>query len=342
MNSADIGLKSALLSQPLAYFPVHAGPFEFRTGLRRLEPDLAMPDTRQQVFQFDCQWPEYRRTKLQSRREQFDKYVCRQELAPGHASNATAWLIKKLVSEHPRLFSLQVSRHHQSLQCVLTNETLVFDERMELTDAISGGSIHEYRDALDALCCQFQEDLAITLAGNGDDRIAYLHLCLPNYWAPQDKIGQNFIGAHRPVPGMQKITTRAVPLVDMLAQDGPFERFAWGLTTDTRLNHHPDAPPAMDPVQWQGRKFDPVHPELYLRIERQVTAAIPDSKAFLFTIRTYLRDIRSLDRNECRRLLQALTTMPEDVLTYKGLYNSYEMIISWLDKVLNTLTGHHG
>ena len=294
------------------------------------------------VFQFDRQWPQYRRTKLQSRHEQFDKYICQQDLSAALASKATKWLIRHLVTEHPGLFTLLPSRHHQSLQCILTNETLVFDKHMELVDAVNSDRCHDYRDGLDALCCQFQEDLAIIQVANANDRIAYLHLCMPNHWSPRDKIGRSFVSAHRPVPGMQKISSRAVPLVDMLSQDGPFERFTWGLSTDTRLNHHPDAPPTMEPMQWHGRNFDPALPELYLRIERQVTAAIPGSKSFIFTIRTYLRDIRNLDRNECRRLLQAVTTMPDDILTYKGLKGSRELIISRLDQVLKSRTSHLG
>ena len=341
MDSADIDL-AAKLAEPLLYFPIYTGPFEFRAGLRRLVIDAGTTGPHDLVFQFDSQWPIYRLTKLQSRQEHFEKYVCEARLTQETASNTAAWLLSELATKHPRLFRLELSRHHRQLQCHLTNETLVFDQRMKLIDVIDNGNRPEYRNALDALCCQIQEDLAIVHVGKKEDSIAYLHLCLPNYWASQDKIGRDFVNAHTPVPGMKKIMARARRLVDMLAGDGPFERFTWGLTTDARLNHHPVVPHDQDPHQWQGRNFDPVHQQLYLRIERQVTVAIPGCRAFLFTIRTYLRDIWTLTNIECRRLLQAITTMPEDVQTYKGLTGQREAIINWLNQRLHSKSRHPG
>jgi hypothetical protein len=64
-------------------------------------------------------------------------------------------------------------------------------------------------------------------------------------------------------------------------------RFAWGLSTDTPLNHHPEPPMNILPLQWQGRNFDPNNPRLYLRIERQVIWGLPKYEAVLFVIRTY-------------------------------------------------------
>ncbi len=85
---------------------------------------------------------------------------------------------------------------------------------------------------------------------------------------------------------MEKITQRAVQLLNSLVNKGPFVRFAWGLATDRYLNHHPIAPEGKNTRFWEGRRFDPDNPELYLRVERQVTHGFPEIDAFMFTIRT--------------------------------------------------------
>lgn len=326
VNSTD----NTLLPEPLDYFPVSLLPFEFKAGLRRLNPDVDEPDRRDMIFQLDRQWSDYRHTKLASRDEKFDKYVCRESLPDDTAAQVTALLIRQLNRDYPLYFPLEEKSGHCILHCRLSNETLVFDGNMVLTRVVTDNVGSPYHDGLDALCCQVQEDVAVNLVNNGDDHITYLHLCLPNYWAPQDKIGRSFITAHEPVPAMDRIIARSGKLLDTLLQEGPFERFTWGLTTDARLNHHPLAPENQNPRLWHGRAFDPARPELYLRIERQVTVGIPEGNAFIFTIRTYLHDTGNLNSDQRRTLAQAIRTMPEPVLAYKELMECKDEIIAWL------------
>src|SRR5690606_22334856 len=93
---------------------------------------------------------------------------------------------------------------------------------------------------------------------------------------------------------------------------GPFGRFAWGFSSDTRLNHHPEPPPGIDPVQWQGRRFSsPEESTFYLRIERQVTWGFPEIDAAFFSIRVYYLEGISIRRDPEKRekLVAALKSM---------------------------------
>ncbi len=317
---------------PIAYFPISSKPFEFKAGLKRL-PAEGAATAAEKVFQIDNQWQAYRDAKLASRAERLEKYVCEKRLSDDARSRITAFLLKRLPMEYPAYFALKVAQDRAMFECRLSGETLVFDNQLQLTGVEGTPPQHAYRDALDALCCQIQEDFSITQLEDKRDHITYLHLCLPNYWAAEDKIGKCFVGAHVPVPAMEKMIAQAKSLIDALARNNLFERFTWGLTTDARLNHHPIPPPGRDPAVWKGRRFDPATPALYLRTERQVTIGLPEVGALVFTIRTYLRDVKTLDRGEIDRLIFSLRSMAPEIATYKGIADDREAILHWLENL---------
>lgn len=319
------------LPPALDYFPLQNGPFEFRTGLRALRPDPAHPGER--LLQFDELWPRYREEKLAARRERLDKYLCQYNLTPAIATETARFLIDRLCQEWPSSFEFENEGAGSRLHCRLSGETLHFDAALALTGTDNPPD-PPYGSALDALCSQMQEDLAVTtLDDSGGDTITLLHLCLPNYWAAEEKIGQSFLNAHMPVPGMERINRQSGALLAMLMERGPFERFTWGLTSDPRLNHHPQPAPGISHEAWFGRRFDAAEPRLWLRIERQVTAALPPVRSFLFTIRTYLRDVTALNGVELERLIQAIETMPEEVRRYKGLAAQQREMVTWLERL---------
>jgi hypothetical protein len=115
----------------------------------------------------------------------------------------------------------------------------------------------------------------------------------------------------------------------------PMVRFAWGLSTDTRLNHHPEAPLDVPVNDWLGRHFDRDRPRLFLRIERQVIWGLPEYDAALFTIRTYFRDcsVVKKDTNLRCKLSAAIESMTPESLEYKGLAQSKANILAWLKDV---------
>ena len=74
-------------------------------------------------------------------------------------------------------------------------------------------------------------------------------------------VGHSFAAVHEPVAGMAEMNRRGEEFVNIMtrATDG-LVRFAWGVTFDDRLNHHPDKP---------RTPFDPANPRAFLRVERQ-------------------------------------------------------------------------
>ena len=188
-----------------------------------------------------------------------------------------------------------------------------------------------YASALDALACQVQEDLAVVCrAPDGKDWLAAVHLCSPNHWAAEEKVGRAFAIVHAPVAGMAPLNQRSGDLVRAMIERGQYVRFAWGLGTDTRLNHHPEPPPGIPPKKWQGRSFDPAQPSLFVRLERQVLWGFPQENASLFLIRTYFRDCAALTPPERRQLRAALASMTPETLAYKGLTAHRDAILEWL------------
>ena len=315
------------------YFPLQKGRYEVTAGLYPLGTDFGNGHDDKLIFQIDANFPRYREEKITARKERLEKYYCAGTLAPDKKSYITHFIINRLCQEHPTLFRIQVWNNHHHLLCRLTDDRLKFDPDFILLSPLPDSN--GYVDSLDGLAMQVQEDIALVeIPDNGHDRITALHLCFPNHWSAEDKIGQSFLDSHAPVPGMAKINQQADKLLTSLLHRGPFVRFAWGLATDDRLNHHPVSPDSANTELWHGRCFDPTNPELYLRVERQVIQGFPVINTLLFTIRTYFYDVAILKRvPEKRRALQsALQSMSAATLHYKGLSQNLPLILDWLNR----------
>ncbi len=313
------------LSSPAVYFPLAHGRYEVAAGLKPLGTDFGHGARDHHVFQFDDQFALYRGAKQEARRERLSKYFQTQRFEPPVAQAVTAWILDRLVHEHPALFNRTVTDQQTLLTCTLTGETLRFDRELTL------GTPSSYSSALDALAMQIQEDMAVVRLGTDCPHfLSAVHLCFPNHWAAEEKIGRDFALIHQPVPGMTKLNQAGADLMQTLINRGPFVRFAWGLATDSWLNHHPEPPPTIDPRLWQGRAFDPLNPQLYLRIERQVLWGLPHVGALIFTIRTYFRPVSQLDLHSHGLLYQALASMSPEAQVYKGVAGTLPEILHFL------------
>lgn len=176
-----------------------------------------------------------------------------------------------------------------------------------------------------------QEDLAIVMLDkNGKDSAEALSLSFPNHWSPASKFQQDFSKVHKPVANIQPLIDIQPKIIKMMFEKGPYKRFAWGLSTDTRLNHHPEAPKLVR--NWEGRAFDKDNPRLFMRCERQVVWPFPELKASLFTIKTYFFDINEIKKtNEYKeQLISAIESMNDEALVYKGLENSKDDVLKYI------------
>lgn len=316
------------------YFPLMSGRYEVKPGMMAFGSCFGNTQTDQQVFQIDDNFAHYRQAKLLARGERLSKYYQTCNYSKAVAGAIARLIINRLTQEHPQHFHCQKSIDNTlKFHSQLTQETIYLDAELQLQQVEGSSVVPAYASTLDALSAQVQEDLTIICrSADGSNWLSAVHLCYPNHWSAEEKIGKDFATIHAPVAGMEKINRRGSAIAHTMITHKPMVRFAWGLSTDTRLNHHPESPPGVSVEQWQGRSFDPQHPRLYLRIERQVIWGLPEYEAALFTIRTYFRDCGVVRKDLVLRskLCEAIESMTPESLVYKGLTESKANILQWL------------
>ncbi len=314
------------LPQPACYVPFAEGRYDVRPGLFRFGHDFGNGAADRQVCQLDLTFCKYRDEKQRARGEQLHKYYLTDRLGPETATCVMQFLVEALVRDHPGWFAVERCGERSALRCALSRDSLCFDRDWRLDGVASEIDAQpHYFDALDALACQVQEDLAVVQIDRNTHRAAALHVCFPSAWSPAEKIGLNFAAIHEPVPHAEGMNRRGAELARTMvgAKDG-LVRFVWGITTDPRLNHHPQA--------WQSAPFDPARPSALLRVERQTILGFPDVAASLFLIRTYLTDCRQIKKDHLMRdqLCAAISSMSHASLVYKGLDNDRDALLDWL------------
>ncbi|KST64285.1 heme-dependent oxidative N-demethylase family protein [Mastigocoleus testarum] len=321
---------------PVWYFPLANGRYEVKPGMIPLGSDLGNGKIDEQVFQIDSNFAHYRRLKLAARKENLDKYYQTYNYPLGVATAVAGLIIDRLTQEYPQYFTQFLYDGNIIFKSFLTGESLYLDKNLQL-QAVEFNSkkiVPVYTSTLDALAAQTQEDITVICRDrSGKNWVSAIHLCFPNHWSAEEKIGKDFTTVHAPVAGMEKMNRQADKIVNTIITRRPMVRFAWGLSTDTRLNHHPRTPQNISVEKWNGRKFNRDCPRLYLRIERQTMWGLPEHNASLFTIRTYFRDCSLLkkDNNLRYKLSSAIESMTSDSLIYKGLTNSKEDILNFLN-----------
>ncbi len=302
----------------MRYLPFLDGKYSTAPALSAMAKAEDIRD--QLVFQLDEQYEEYIGNKLNCRAEDIHKYYVEADLYNDTLVNINKQIVKQLTEEYAADFILADEKDQYKLHNKKTGETLTWKDDWV---NIEGGF---YTSLFDALCSQVQEDVAICQLDGERDWLAAIHLSSANHWAPADKVGRPFSSVHNIVPGMEKLNQQYFKMLVTAVQKGPFFRFAWGIATDTRLNHHPVPPPGADPVYWQGRRVEADDSKIYLRVERQSITGIPACNAFLFTIRTYFYDIDTLTADEKKALFMAVEGMTPQSLEYKGLTDKVEIL----------------
>ena len=312
------------------YVPFAGGVYEVAAGLRPLGTDFGQNSADQKVFQIATDWPAFHAGKLACRRERLGKYYVRRDFEDAAEGALVSWFVDRLTVEYQKWFTWADS----TIRCKLTGDEIAIDDAGRLVRQRSQLSA-DYVDAVDALACQVSEDVCLVRAEGSTDWLAAAHVCSPGHWAPVEKIGRSFAAVHSPVAGIEPINRHAGRFVQTMIHRGPFVRFAWGVGTDDRPNHHPDPPVGVDAIDWRGRRFDGANPKLFVRVERQVMWGLPKVSAAVFTIRVSHLDGAAIRADPARRaaLISAVRSMSADSLQYKGLAESVDELVSWLSSV---------
>lgn len=317
------------------YFPLQNGHYEVKPGMMLLDSNFGNHKIDNQLFQIDSNFHDYRKVKLAARSSNLNKYYQSFNYSSSVAKAVTKLIINRLTHEYPQYFNCIRNDNYLIFHSQLTQETLYLNTNLELlkSELPHRKNFPSYVSSLDALATQIQSDIVVISRNKNDENwMSLIHLCYPNHWSAEEKIGKDFATVHLPVAGIEKINRRAKAIVNTMIERKPMVRFAWGLSTDTRLNHHPEPPDGITLQEWHGRKFDQKNPKLFIRIERQVIWGLPEYDAAIFTIRTYFRDCQIIKRDAVLndKLYKAIESMTPQSLIYKGLAESKQDILAWL------------
>jgi len=318
----------SMAADAAVYFPPASGRYEMKAGLAPLSTDLGNGEQDGQVFQLDSGFGEYRRVKELARAEKLDKYYQVRDCDPELMGTVARFIAGRLVEEHPEKFSLEEGDGEVVLNCGLSGEVLRFDAEMREVRGETG--MPPYSDPLDALAMQVQEDLSVVCRVGEKDWVCAIHLSCPHTWTAESKIGMDFVTMHAHVPGMNRI--RRAGMVNVMVEAQGLARFVWSLSTDRRLNHHPEVPAGVDAAAWEEKHFDPANPRLFLRVEREVLWGFQERDAALFALRTSFRDCEEVRRDPalCEPLCASIESMSPELLAFKGLADSRDDILAWL------------
>jgi hypothetical protein len=320
-----------ITDEPAFYFPLANGRYEVAAGLHRLEKDFGNGPVDQQIFQFDKTFPQYHDNKQACRQERLSKFYQEKDFPYESQKAVSQYLVEQLCREHPDKFITHGDKTHLELDCLLTGERLIFSKDYQLVETTGLSSNTPYTATLDAIANQVQEDLSVVqLTEDGGNYIAALHLCSPNHWAAEDKIGQSFIEAHGAVPHMEKLNQQSAKLLPSILDKGSYVRFAWGISTDTRLNHHPDTVGDIGVNHRQNDRTSDSQASFFIRVERQTLSGLPQTNTLVFTIRTYYYDLSraSLGETMLKQAESAIHSMSDRTLEYKGLKHLKNYILN--------------
>ena len=307
----------------LPYIPTE---YNVKPGLKKLEEE--------KHFIIDDLYSIYRNEKMNARHEKLEKYYIEDPICPPYRPNAhsmlmktvTLWMAQALAKEYKKI-SFRPVEELYVLHNDYSNESVWVDEDLNVVQIVKSPNywyskdrgkkypVPAYKNLFDALCSQIQEDVCILQ----DDQLVASHVCLPSWWSPEEKMRKSMKEMHKDVPGMDE--TSYEHIWNACLHKGPYTRYNWTLTDTPILNQHPS--------KNIGKEFD--RENLFLRVERQVLQGFPEVHGILFLIRTYVGDIKTLEKKQRVTLGDAVNKMTADELEYKGLTHYKENVVSNLN-----------
>ena len=187
------------------------------------------------------------------------------------------------------------------------------------------------------LSLAFAEDFAVIDATSG--RIPWLAVCLPSYWAPEDKVGRHFAEVHAPVADNALLIGAAAHLVRLVTGTERWERFVWTITRSGKLHQHPKHDVA---AHWHADlDAHGLAAQAFFRTEHQTFIPMPTQRQAIFTIHveTHALTDALAAPADARLVHDALASMSAPVLAYRGLTNARERLLQWLAMQAQMSTG---
>jgi dimethylamine monooxygenase subunit A len=307
----------------LPYFPIRQDQDKLSMGTQALDPKL--------IIEVDqAHYQEEMALKARLLAEDHDYYV----RAPA-GTLPLQWEVLELIlpllaRRYPEYFTLTIvgQRWHWQNRLLGQENAFIFGEAETLPGS-----------PLEWLGCQVQEDLLIMQddVANGMPLVAG-HLCFPNDWCLEDKLGQSFLRIHEPVPLFaEQLGRSATLLLERLKVGRPVWRTNWSFKGSSRLN----LAPRFAEEQRQSRQqitAATIGERCFLRIERQTLARLPKTRGVLFTVHTYQAPVKEevYDREHVQWMVRALQTTPAAMMRYKDIASFYELLLDYLQQQLRS------
>jgi hypothetical protein len=188
---------------------------------------------------------------------------------------------------------------------------------------------------LDWLGRQVQEDLLL-LSDDADQGMPLIagHLCFPNDWCLQDKIGLSFLDVHGPVPLFaQHLGRSSLLLLERLKVGRPVWRVNWAFKATSQLPLLPGNAQFLYEEANKKLTRETIGDSCFLRVERQALARLPQTNAILFTVHTYQTPLAEIVQNVeyARCIANVVRTTPTELLTYKGMMPFVDVLLNYVE-----------
>jgi dimethylamine monooxygenase subunit A len=175
----------------------------------------------------------------------------------------------------------------------------------------------------------FEEDFAILDGATGT--LPWLCVCVPSHWAPEDKLGLDFMALHAPVADNAVLLAASRQLVALATGGDCWERHVWTISPSPRYDQHPRRHPRTPwPDAADAAGFAR---QCWLRAERQTFFPVGrGTKQAVFAIRVMLQPLTEAVATPAlaQRLRESLASMSQAVLDYKGLSAARAPLLDWL------------
>ncbi len=178
-----------------------------------------------------------------------------------------------------------------------------------------------------------QEDFCLMAPSAEGYTLEAASICFPSRWRLAEKMGKPMVAIHEPVPDFRARLARPVDrFFDFLRVGHPVWRVNWSVNDDPAL---------YQPVRRQRSAADPAitaanaGAKLFLRCERQALHRLAATGWILFTIKTYVDPVSTLEErpDAAAGLAAALRTMPEPIRRYKNISSFERPLLAYLDAI---------
>jgi len=177
------------------------------------------------------------------------------------------------------------------------------------------------------------EDLVVMELDNaGRYRVSAVCACCPSHWSIHQKLGKTLQEVHEPVPNLNSnIGAQIDQLVDRLPTNRAVARINMLVNFDPRWSQFP-ALIESSPFPHTDLERSSIGDLLYLRNERETITKLPETRAILFTIKTYQVPFRLLPGWACEKLASYHEGFDRGYrVGYRKLSESeHELVVDWL------------